>query len=122
MGVTDQYDYTKVSYTACFCAGRVPGRACYGAITHEHIVPRQRIKLHVKPVSGQQVRALRDRRNIVGVCLGCHLGTLTTGNPLAQVQPSDLPAGFWDFIEQYNLWAALPRHLMGACPDKATAE
>ena len=94
-----------------FVAGRIEGRACYGAMTTHHIVPQGRIKKAVRAVNGAQVRALRDSRNLVGCCLGCHLGLVETGNPEAQVRPEDLPAGFQDFLEQYGLEGAVPRHL-----------
>lgn len=117
----------------CFVAGRVKDRECYGAITRHHIVPKAKIRKRfphgakVNPVTGpyylprlsgeQEKAAVRlpqivaDTRNLIGVCFGCHVGLVETGNPDARVQFDDLPDGFWDFVGEYGFAAVLPRHL-----------
>lgn len=103
----------------CFVAGRVPGRACYGGYQWHHIIPQQAIKRHWRSMRAEARRggpepwtltlALYDKRNRLPVCSGCHLGVLETGK--VHVEPADLPRGFWEFVREYDLGGAVPRHL-----------
>lgn len=88
----------------CFAIGRA--RDCYGGITLHHIVAQQRLRRELE--GNQLADALCDPRNLVGVCFGCH--QLVEGCSI-RVEVADLPEGFTDFIAQYGLEGALPRHL-----------
>lgn len=120
-----EIEYEKPA-AICRFEGRVPGRACGGRKTWHHIVARARIVTWLtqgqwvtKELAQKITAVLEDPRNLIEACKDCHLGLIETGNPAAQVRESDLPDGFWLFVEKHNLWSQLPRHLMGLAPDKA---
>jgi hypothetical protein len=107
----------------CFVAGRVKGRECYGRMTEHHVISRDRLHAFFgvpKKGPGSSSAWFRaivaDPRNKKDACFGCHIGLIETGNPAAQVQPVDLPDGFWSFVAEHNLWGQLPRHLQGHVP------
>lgn len=103
----------------CFAKGR--HRPCYGRMTVHHIVPQSKIKKEHRsllqafrraqgPRPWSLVKALRDERNLLPACWGCH--QCVESDP-TKVNLFDLPPGFFEFVSEYGLAGVLPRHLMG---------
>jgi hypothetical protein len=80
-------------------------------VQRHHVVKQARIRREWRRLMAEKrrggpdpwsvTRALADRRNLIPVCLACH----------KEERPLPLPAGFWEFVADYGLEAALPRHL-----------
>jgi DnaJ-class molecular chaperone len=88
-----------------------PGARCIvcndPAIATHHLVPQSRINRYVAASLCRTAKA--DARNGVPVCHTCH-GALDSET--LQLGERYLPEGFWAFVEQYDLYAGLPRYLM----------
>jgi RecJ-like exonuclease len=83
------------------------------ALDWHHVCPQSRIQRFV--LDAERKAALEDRRNLIPVCRDCHE---RIERAVLHVEPHQLPVGFWDFIQQYDLFVALPRHLAcGAAVD-----
>lgn len=103
----------------CRFEGVVPGRECYGIKTWHHIVPKGKIVARLtsgkwvdKELAEKIAAAVADPRDLIDACFGCHLGLIETANPDALEQIKKLlPAGFADFVAEYELEADVPRHL-----------
>jgi hypothetical protein len=99
----------------CYAAGP----DCDGPLQRHHVVKRQRIRAAWKSLMAAKRRggpnpwsitkAIEDPRNLVWTCLRHH--TEETEMPP--------PEGFWAFVAEYNLEAALPRYL--SCGAAATS-
>lgn len=76
------------------------------AIDWHHVIAQQRIKRFV--LDTERKAALEDRRNLIAVCRRCHD---RIEHAVIAVDPILLPNGFPSFVAQYDLQAALPRHL-----------
>lgn len=108
-----------MSTPRCYAAGR--GDPCDHARQRHHVVKQQAIKrLHAKLLAAHRrghiekpwplSKALRDKRNLVWTCWRHH-------KPIEEhIEARDLPAAFWDFVQEYALWPDLPRHLKEIAP------
>lgn len=109
-----------------------PGPPCFAPLQPHHLVPQQRIKRRwrtlnaayrrgsgVKPWSLK--RCLEDQRNIVRVCWGHH--QRVEARLSAHVTRDQLPAGFYDFVREYELHADVPAEFDGPdnLPSRACA-
>lgn len=100
----EEHDQRRLPIGPCVFCGKA------GTERH-HIVPVQRLRRWVKPVNGQQVRAIRDLRNQLDTCRPCHEAI---ENGTTRVEAESLPLDFDGFVEQYGVFGALPRHLQEA--------
>jgi len=71
-----------------------------------HVIAVQRLRRYV-PAEGLN-RAIRDLRNQVDVDRPCHEAI---ENGRIRVEEEYLPLDFQGYVEEYDLFAALPRHL-----------
>lgn len=103
----------------CYAAGP----DCDGPVEAHHLVKRQRIRAKWRtlmaakrrggPKPWSVTKAIADERNIVYACKRTHH---------VEETPVPLPAGFWDFIAEYDLAGQLPRWLAcGAAAPKTTS-
>ena len=105
---TDEvWDYSNLRPTSCAMEYRHHG--CAGALEPHHVIPVQRIRRMVQPVNTNRVRAIRDLRNIVVLC-SLHHRNLEAG--VYVVDEADLHPEFWDYVAEFGLTGALPRHLL----------
>jgi hypothetical protein len=79
------------------------------AIHQHHVVAQQRLNRYISDPDARR-RAKADIRNAVPLCFECHHRVEVGSLPL---EPSDLHPQFARFVRQYDLAAALPRHLAG---------
>lgn len=86
------------------------------ATQFHHVVAQNRLDRFLSPDLAQKAKA--DRRNGIPVDWACH--DLIERDP-TRVTQDKLHSGFWEFVAQYDLFAALPRHLQacGAAVDIA---
>lgn len=90
-------------------------RPCDGPIQLHHCVPQQAIRRRYRSLKAAHRRggpkpwsitaALKDPANLTPVCWSHH--QLVEGH---RIQP-DPPPGFSAFLDRYDLYAVLPRHL-----------
>lgn len=102
----------------CFAVGQI--RPCFGQIQEHHILTRHVIRKEWKslvaakrrggPKAWSITKAIADERNKIFVCDGHHQLLPPNGASL-RVEPHDLPRDFWIFVRDYDLQAAVPRHL-----------
>lgn len=79
---------------------------CGGSAIHlHHVIRQQRLKRDLP--KSQHKEALADRRNLIPSCWTCH-GKVHNG----AIKETVLPEGFWQFVDEHQLFGALPRHLM----------
>lgn len=76
------------------------------AVSSHHVVAQQRIRRVLPPDLARKAQA--DPRGTVPVCHRCH-SKLEAAE--LELHPHELHPGFPDFIEQYDLFAVLPRYL-----------
>ena len=83
------------------------------AVEYHHACPQNRIDNYLPEPEAQEAKA--DIRNGVQSCRPCH--DAVEGNPQL-LEPRHLQPNFTDFLLEWDLFAALPRHLV----DHFTAE
>lgn len=86
------------------------------AVQMHHVVSQNHIERYVP--QEQERAAKADPRNGVPTCVHCH-GGLDDGT--IKLPQTKLPRGFWRFVADYDLRAALPRYLTcGAAADQSS--